>query len=218
MCGLLNSRTKISFVLVLLIALVLAGAASAQSRTQAESTWAKEATKLLEQYRPQFDAVDHNTLEGRELFVALQDELADALSALRGAAFPVTKGAADCATACNFANSGKVHAALAKVYADTAAASSDPDCTSVYTSDAQLFAGLASATADFAAPFACGSPKQAQTAQDLLESAERRANKTYINAWYSNLNGCSASAATLAPAQAARDDFYNGAFYAGQCN
>ena len=217
-CEVLTMHRLFSFSAALGMIAILSFAATVSADTRARAPFSDDAVQVIESYRPLLDAVDHNTREGRERFAQLQDELVDELSQLATGARPFTKGQADCNTACSLANDAKASAAMAKIHADAAAASSDPDCNSVYTDDAQYFAGVASAYADFAQPYACGGPKNAATAKALLEDAERRANKAWTNAWFSFTGGCSESYDTAVEASDATVELHNAAFYASNCN
>ena len=203
--------------LTVLCLLTLTSAVSAQTRATAPP-WPEKATEVLESFRPLLENVDHNSREGRELFAKLQQELSQALADVAPGLPPWTKGQADCQTACSLANTAKFSAALAKVHADTAAASSDPDCNSLYTDNAQYNAGLASAFATLGAVYACQGPASAQTAVVVLEDAEGRARTAWSNAWYSFTNGCVESYNTAVKASDASVELHNAIYYARSCN
>ncbi len=126
-----------------------------------------------------------------------------------------------CTLACQKAQSASGNADLAKIWADLAASSSDPDCATTYTVDAQYYADVAAFYADYAAQLACEGPGSASLAEVVLLDTKRREMLAQGNAMHSRdsgVDGCSESASTYNFAGFAVAQLTDAANFAADCD
>jgi hypothetical protein len=204
------------FFLTCFASTLVAGAAAAGSIERSDAPGL-----LVQGFEARLEALDPATPAGRQEMRTLTRALQLSWQGLKPEAGQPTQLASDCKTACELAIDASAQADLAKYWADQAAASSDPDCDSTYTDDAQYYAGQAAFYADAAAELACEGPGSADEAEDQLLDAKVRATNARNNAyhsWNQGVDGCSESLNTYLYSSNAVVLLHNAAYYASFCS